>query len=128
MWSCHTGAARLHHSRVATKRRENRKLRSRKELSCVAWFERGRPYNSHSVVFMSVHRHAAFLFEGLGAITYRLRCVKASRTVVSTGWLSLFILPMSIAPCIAAMQKSAILSSLASFESRPLAFSFTKNA
>src|SRR5262245_30249719 len=59
---------------------------------------------------------------------WRLRCAKASRTAASTGWLFLFILPRSIAPCIVAMQKSAIWSSSASLESRPFAFSLMKNA
>jgi hypothetical protein len=53
----------------------------------------------------------------------------ASCTVVSTVWLLLFILPI-IAPWIAAMQKSAMVSGLTcrARASLFLAFSFTKNA
>ena len=43
-------------------------------------------------------------------------------------WLLRFILPMSMAPCIAAMQKSAMRSALACLASFPFVFSFKKKA
>ena len=67
-------------------------------------------------------RSAGTEAESLGETTWRFGCANVSCTLAAAGRVFPLILPMSIAPCIVAMQKSASPFSSTSFERRPLAF------